>query len=254
VTPALSKLHSAGLTCQHKALGVVIDSSIGITFIMASDIERLRKIPIFASLSEANLQDVARIAILRTFLAGELIILEGDSSTAAYFISSGHVQIFRMSPGGREQVLVNLRPGEAFNTVPLFERGSHNPASARALDQVEIFVFLRDDFLRLMHTSTDLAMTVLKDFADKLTRLTTLVEQLSLHSIRGRLARFLIEQADQGHLARHWTQDEIANQLGTVRDVVGRTLRAFTESGYIRRSRNRIILLDRAGLENEAQQ
>jgi CRP/FNR family cyclic AMP-dependent transcriptional regulator len=221
---------------------------------MASDKERLRKIPVFASLSEANLQDVARAAILRAFLPGELIILEGDSSEAAYFISCGHVQIFRMSPGGREQVLVNLGPGEAFNTVPLFEPGSLNPASARALGQVEIFVFLRDDFLRLMHTSPDLAMAVLKDFADKLTYLTTLVEQLSLHSIRGRMARFLIEQADQGQVARNWTQDEIAKQLGTVRDVVGRTLKAFTEAGYIRRSRNRIILLDRSGLENEAQQ
>jgi CRP/FNR family cyclic AMP-dependent transcriptional regulator len=221
---------------------------------MTSDVDRLRKIPVFASLSEANLRRVARVVIPRTFLPDELIILEGDPCTAAYFIISGHVQIFRISPGGREQVLVNLGPGEAFNTVRLFGPGSLNPASARALDRVEVYVILRDDFLNLMHTAPDMAMTVLKDFADKLTRLTTLVEQLSLHSIRGRLARFLIEQADQGHLARHWTQDEIANQLGTVRDVVGRTLRAFTESGYIRRSRNRIILLDRDGLENEAQQ
>ena len=113
---------------------------------------------------------------------------------------------------------------------------------------------VKEDFLRLTETSPDLAMNVLRDFAGKLTHLTGLVEQLSLHSIRGRLARFLIEQANQGEVAGRWTQDEIAAHLGTVRDMVGRTLRAFTDSGMIRRERNRVILLDRAALEAEAEQ
>jgi CRP/FNR family transcriptional regulator len=163
------------------------------------------------------------------------------------------VQIFRLSPAGREQILMNLDPGEAFNIVPLFEPQGFNHASARALSAVMLYLLRKEDFLHLVETCPDLAMSVLKDFAGKLAHLTGLVEQLSLHSIRGRMARFLIEQAD-GQLAGHWTQDEIAAHLGTVRDMVGRTLRAFTDAGFIRRSRNRIILLDRAALEAEAEQ
>ena len=94
---------------------------------------------------------------------------------------------------------------------------------------------------------------LLKDFADRLSHLTGLVEQLSLHSMRGRLAHFLINQAERADPPEHWTQDEIAAQIGTVRDVVGRTLRSFEDTGLIRRQRNRIILLDRPGLEAEAE-
>jgi CRP-like cAMP-binding protein len=101
----------------------------------------------------------------------------------------------------------------------------------------------------------------LKDFADRLDHLTNLVEDLSLRTVRGRLARFLLEHAppgpsgsiDAGGVTRRWTQDEIAAHLGTVRDMVGRTLRSFGDAGLIRMDRQRIVLLDREALEAEAQ-
>jgi len=79
------------------------------------------------------------------------------------------------------------------------------------------------------------------------------VEDLSLHTVRGRLARFLLEQAETDETTRRWTQEEIAAHLGTVRDMVGRTLRAFADAGLVRMERQRIMLLDREGLEAEAQ-
>jgi CRP/FNR family transcriptional regulator len=77
------------------------------------------------------------------------------------------------------------------------------------------------------------------------------VEDLSLRSVRGRLARFLLERAEEGEVEREWTQDEIAARLGTVRDVVGRNLRALADAGLIEIRRQRIVLLDREGLEAE---
>jgi CRP/FNR family transcriptional regulator len=71
--------------------------------------------------------------------------------------------------------------------------------------------------------------------------------------VRGRLARFLLEQAEAGAVTRRWTQEEIAAYLGTVRDMVGRTLRAFADAGLVRLERQRIVLLDREGLEAEAE-
>jgi len=82
----------------------------------------------------------------------------------------------------------------------------------------------------------------------------TLVERLSLFSVRQRLAEFLIRQAEENPLdARpRWTQDDIARQLGTVRDVVGRTLRKLEDEGLIRFQRQHILLLDREKLESLA--
>jgi CRP-like cAMP-binding protein len=99
----------------------------------------------------------------------------------------------------------------------------------------------------------ELALAILQDFAVRLDHLTNLVEDLSLRTVRGRLARFLLEHADEDQVTRHWTQEEVAARLGTVRDMVGRTLRAFVVAGLVRMNRQRIVLLDREGLEAEAQ-
>ena len=117
-----------------------------------------------------------------------------------------------------------------------------------------LYVLPRIGFIEIIQGCADLFLAVLKDFAGKLSHLTGLVEQLSLHTIRGRLARFLIEQADHGEPTGRWTQDEMAAHLGTVRDVIGRTLRSFEEAGLIKRQRNRIVLVDRHALEAEAEQ
>jgi len=213
----------------------------------------LRQIALFSPLSEDTMARLSRFVIQRCFINGEIILHEADPSGSAYFIHTGQVQIYRLSTTGREQVLMNLGPGEAFNIVPLFEHESRSHASARALSDVQVYLLRKEDFMQLTATSPDLSMALLKDFAAKLAHLTSLVEQLSLHSIRGRVARFLIEQADSENAGR-WTQDEIAAHLGTVRDMVGRTLRSFSDAGLIRRERSRVILLDRAALEAEAEQ
>jgi CRP/FNR family transcriptional regulator len=80
-----------------------------------------------------------------------------------------------------------------------------------------------------------------------------LVEHLSLHTVRGRLARFLLEQAESGSIAQRWTQAEMAAGLGTVREMIGRTLRSLADAGLVRVDRDRILLLDRTGLEAEAE-
>jgi CRP/FNR family cyclic AMP-dependent transcriptional regulator len=99
----------------------------------------------------------------------------------------------------------------------------------------------------------ELALAILQDFAARLDHLTNLVEDLSLRTVRGRLARLLLDHAEADAVTRRWTQEEIAAHLGTVRDMVGRTLRAFADAGLVRMDRQRIMLLDREGLEAEAQ-
>jgi len=213
----------------------------------------LRRVPLFADLSEATLARVAGAAYTGTYRPGETVIFEGNPCRAAYFIVEGQVRVYRLSPAGREQVLVQLGPGEAFNTVPPFQPNGLNHATVEALTPVTLYIIAGDDLRRLVGECPELALAVLRDFADKLDHLTNLVEDLALHTVRGRLARFLLEHADEGQVTRQWTQEEIATHLGTVRDMVGRTLRAFAGAGLLRVERQRIVLLDREGLEAEAQ-
>ena len=232
--------------------------------------QALRRISLFAGFSDDALARVAGVAIRRTYAPGETIILEGDPCQAAYFVAEGQVRVYLLSPGGREQVLVRLGPGQAFNTVPPFKPHGVNHATVEALTSVTIYAITCEDFQRLVGECPELALAILQDFAGRLDHLTNLVEDLSLRTVRGRLARFLLEHAstepsgrasgrglsgtaDAGQVTLRWTQEEIAAHLGTVRDMVGRTLRAFADAGLVRMERQRIRLLDREGLEAEAQ-
>ena len=223
--------------------------------------QALRHVTLFAGLSDDALARVARVAFRRACAPGETVIFEGDPCQAAYFIAEGQVRVYRLSPGGREQVLARLGPGQAFNTVPPFQPQGINHATVQALTAATLYAVTCGDFCRLVEECGELALAVVQDFADRLDHLANLVEDLSLRTVRGRLARFLLEHAPTGlgeaadavQVARNWTQDEIAASLGTVRDMVGRTLRAFADAGLVRIERQRIILLDREGLEAEAQ-
>lgn len=220
---------------------------------METTVQALRRIPLFAGLSGETLARVANVAIRRTYAPGETIILEGDPCQAAYFVAEGQVRVYRLSPAGREQVLVRLGPGQAFNTVPPFKPHGVNHATVEPLTPVTLYAITCEDFDRLVIECPELALAILRDFAGRLDHLTNLVEDLSLRTVRGRLARFLLENAEAGEVTQRWTQEEIAAHLGTVRDMVGRTLRAFTDAGLVRMERQRIMLLDREGLEAEAQ-
>ena len=220
---------------------------------MESTVRALRRIPLFAGLSDGELARVARAVSLRTYAPGETIIFQGDPCQAAYFIAQGRVRVYLLSPGGREQVLAVLGPGQAFNTVPPFQACSANHATVQALTPVALYAIACADFCRLVGDCAGLALATLRDFAGRLEHLTDLVEDLSLRSVRERLARFLLEHVEGGQVAQRWTQEEIAAHLGTVRDMVGRTLRTFADGGLLRIERQRIVLLDRPGLEAEAQ-
>jgi CRP/FNR family cyclic AMP-dependent transcriptional regulator len=216
-------------------------------------VQDLREIPLLTDLSDGALARVASVAIRRSYASGEMITLEDDPCQAVYFIVEGQVRVYRLSFNGREQVLMRLGPGQALNTVSSFQPDGLNHAHAQALTPVTLYAIPRDDFLHLVATCPELATATLRDFADRLYHLANLVENLSLHTVRGRLARFLLQQAETGGVTRHWTQQEIATHVGTVRDMVGRTLRDFADRGLVRVERQRITLLDRAGLEVEAQ-
>lgn len=212
----------------------------------------LRRTALFAGLSDDALARVASAAIRRTFTPGETVIIEGDPCQAAYVVGEGQVRVYRMSAGGRQQVLAQLGPGQAFNTVPPFQPQGVNHASVEALTPLVLYAIPVDDLRRLVRECPELALAILQDFADRLDHLTDLVEDLGLRTVRGRLARFLLEHAEAGAVTRRWTQEEIAGHLGTVRDMVGRALRAFVDAGLIAMERQRIVLLDRPGLEDEA--
>jgi CRP/FNR family cyclic AMP-dependent transcriptional regulator len=219
---------------------------------MTAIAEVLRKWPFFSELGEDQLAEVVSHVQERTFRRGEVILLEGEAPQAVYFIVRGQVRVYRLSPEGREQVLKRLGPGGAFNLVPVLD-GGPNPSSAMAWTDVTVYAIERGHFLQMVREHPALAVAVLADFATKLRHMTALVEDLSLRTVGARLAKLLLTQAiEEETVPRRMTQQEMAAQLGTVREVVGRALAELEREGLIRVERHRIIIVDRSGLESKA--
>jgi CRP/FNR family cyclic AMP-dependent transcriptional regulator len=218
---------------------------------MVAAIQTLSKLPFFSRLGNDVLSEIAPYIQERTFSPGQTVILEGESCQAVYFVVQGVVRTGRLSPEGREHVLAYLGPGEPFNLVPAFD-GGPNLAAVDAVTDTRLYTIPCEHFRRVMRDHPKVALAVMEHLAAEVRRLSDMVEDLALHTVRTRLARFLLAQADGTQPPTRWTQEEIAAQIGTVRDVVGRTLRTFADDGLIRRERGRLVVMDRAKLEREA--
>jgi CRP-like cAMP-binding protein len=139
------------------------------------------------------------------------------------------------------------------NVISLLKEDRINHASVESLTDSTVLVLLANDFDEFLSHYPDFSTALLKNLAKRMAKTTSLAANLSLYTVRSRLAQFLMDLAERPQSAGGWTQDEIAAHIGTVRDVVGRLLREFESQGLIERNRQEIILLDQEALMKEAQ-
>lgn len=222
---------------------------------MDQRITALRQVDFCATLDEPAIVALAGIAVPLHQPAGTIVQLAGEPAEAMYVVIQGRVKIARVAPNGREQVLFVAGPGQHFNGVPIFDDGPC-PANAEALTEVRLLALPRDGLRRAVAEQPALALALLREFTGRLRHLVGLVDDLALHTVQGRLARLLVAQAEaaeRGAAVAALTQAEMAAQLGTVREMVARTLKGFEVQGLIRLERGVITIVDRARLAAQAE-
>lgn len=216
-------------------------------------LEYLSQIALFARLTDEDRNKVANRARIRKYEENQDIVFEGDDLQPVYFVVEGKVQIYRTNPEGRQQTIIELGPGRAFNETPPFSDIHTCPASARALLKSTLLAIEQSDFSELVIYTPKLAQTMLKELSNKLRHFVRLTHDLSLRTVRGRLAQFLVQHTsdETNNKVTRLTREQIAEHIGTVREVVSRTLRSFVRDGLIDIKRQQIIVLDRKALEEE---
>lgn len=210
----------------------------------------LASIPYFEGMEPALLVEISKSAFPRQYEAGQLVILEGEQPAGLYIVQHGWLKVSKIAMDGREQILQFLDDGEVFNAVSVFTQ-QVNPASVTALESSKVWLIRREKMLALLESHPKFARLVIQDLAGRVLHLISLVEDLSLRTVESRLARLLLENSVAGRVQRQrWaTQNEMASRLGTVPDVVSRTLRKLAERGLIEIDRHEIRIIDRSGLE-----
>lgn len=195
------------------------------------------------------MQELAQLSRWREYDAGEIVVLEGEAQPGLYYLDYGWLKVVKTSPSGREQILRFLEPGDTFNEIGVFADQT-NPATAVALESAGIWLIPRSALLRLLEEKPEFAQHVISKMAERMLYLVSLVADLSLRPVTGRLARLLLDDAvdDVLERPRWYTQAELAGRLGTVPDVIQRALQALENDGLIAVSRTQIQILDRPSL------
>src|SRR5499425_624527 len=154
----------------------------------------LRKTPLFASLTEIEMQALAARATRKRFQKNEQLFAEEDPCTGLYLVAAGKIRIFKLSPSGREQVLAVEGPGSSFAELPVFDGGTY-PASASALEDAEVLFISRKDFHGFCLAHPEVGLKVIAVVGARLRRLVGIIEELSFTTVRQRLIALLLRLA-----------------------------------------------------------
>jgi CRP/FNR family transcriptional regulator len=218
-------------------------------------IAALRRTALFGGLDAGTLHALARRAVERRFRQDEVLFVAGEEAYGLYVIVAGAVRAFRESVDGREQVIHVERAGATVAEVPVFDDGPF-PSTVAADEETTVLFIEKRDVRLLCMEHPEIALAALKVLAGRLRQCAALVETLSLREVSQRLARFLLAEARrkgvrtaQG-LSVHLTltNPQIAARIGTVREVVSRTLARLQHDGLLVVTGRRLIIPDEQAL------
>ncbi len=218
-------------------------------------VDVLEKTALLSSLSRAEFQMPAARTVRKHLKSGELLFSEDEPCHGLHIIARGKVRIFKTSVNGREQVLAMNHAGESVAELPVFDGGRY-PASAMAVEDTEIAFISRQDFRAFCMEHPEVALKMLAVVGSRLRRLVGIIEELSFSTIRQRLIALLLRLAEtEGKQSERGIEfqlpashQELASQLGTVRELVSRNLMRLQAEGLLDVDARLIVLKDKNGL------
>lgn len=177
--------------------------------------------------------------------AGTLMFDAGSPCQALPLILEGHIKVSKRGENGREIRLYSVNPGElCIVTVGCLLGGSPYAATGVAESPLQALTMPRALFLQLVHEHPAFRIWVFRLFTERISGLMQLVEEVAFHKLDQRLAAWLLHHAPEAMRSHQ----AIADELGSVREIISRLLRQFEAQGWVRLGRERVEILDPAGL------
>lgn len=205
----------------------------------------LKSFPVFSNLDDDELDEIKKLAHKKKFRKGQPIFLEGEHNIPLYLVASGKLKAFKCASCDKEQIVRIVRSGDILCLTSLF-CGS-TCACVDAIDDSILYAVEKADMLRLLQQHPKIAVNFLQYFANHLKKLSNLIESLSLKDVTFRLTGLLLEHSvlnNKGESICPLTQKEMASFVGTVRELVGRSLKRMEEKGLIEVKYHEVVLLN----------
>ena len=222
---------------------------------MSNVAEFLGTVPLFTGVPQEELEQFGLLTREKVYPKGSVILFENDPGDALFVVRSGRVKVVLVGEDGREVILGVLGPGEHFGELSLID---DQPRSAHviAMDDATLLVLRREDFRKRVEANPAVAWALLAELSRRLRRADGKIGGLVLLDVPGRIARLLLDFADESggeRIEKPITHQTIAQMIGASRETVSRAMREFQDNGWIAVERRTIALSDRPALEKRAQ-
>ncbi len=208
----------------------------------------LQRTDFFGGLSNDLLKKIAELATVRQLKRGQVLYSEHEEASGVYVVVQGEIRSIRQSANGREQVLSTERPGAILAAVPVFNGGKFystmivdSPSGVMSIEKRHLHELCREH--------TEILWNLARVLAHKVRHYAELVELLALRSVEQRVAQYLLTVAQERGIRvgksclveLTLTRSEIASRLGSVREVVSRTLTHLQKSDLIHLQGRRLV-------------
>ncbi len=214
-----------------------------------SKVDLLKTVPIFSELHDNVLEKISELMQVRSYVKEQMILMEESLGDSFFVISNGSVKITRLSEDGREVILAMLGEGEFFGEMSLLD-GETRSANVVAIEDSEVMVLNRSEFLNLLERYPKIAISLLEELTRRLRKSDQQIESLSLSDAEKRIAITIMRLAEELGVIKHGEvtirnlpyQQDIANMAGTSRETVSRTLKLLEEKEYLSRSGKTLVV------------
>jgi CRP-like cAMP-binding protein len=211
----------------------------------------LKTVPLFSGLSDRDLSRIADLMVTKSYRKNNLIFFEDDLGQNLFIIKRGRVKISRIDEKGDEVIFAILAEGEFFGELSIID-GLTRSATVTSIEDVELLVLRRGDFLDILQKFPQISITLLKELASRIRKSDTQIKSLSLKDAKGRVATTLIRLAEDIGILHEGKvmikklplQKDLANISGTSRETISRVIKKLEKEGYFSKKDNTLIFHD----------
>ncbi|MFN7155510.1 MAG: Crp/Fnr family transcriptional regulator [Acidovorax sp.] len=204
---------------------------------MLSNLDLLRRVPLFSLLTVAQAEVISGAVIKQRFKRGQALVEQGQKSNALFILLTGRARVMTSDSRGREVILANLAPGDYLGEMSIIDNEPHS-ATVRAEVQTDVLMLGRAEFARCLTENASMSLVVMRGLVKRLRHADRKIESLALLDVYGRVAHALLDFAipdAQGQLVikEKISRQDLAKMVGASREMVSRVMKDLEERGFI---------------------
>jgi CRP/FNR family transcriptional regulator, cyclic AMP receptor protein len=202
-----------------------------------SHADLLARVPLFASLTQAQLTLLAASTSKQRFKRGEVLLKQGETSQALYVMVVGRASVIARDSKGKEIILASVKQGDYLGEMSVLDGMPHS-ADVVADIETDVLILGQSELLACLKDSPAASISMMRELVGRLRRADEKIESLALLDVYGRVARVLLDMATTNHdgtwsIKAKVSKQTLAKTIGASREMVTKVFKTLEQKGVI---------------------